>query len=187
MASELITVVTAGTAELTHNFKPGRNDVKLTVIGIVLKNFTAPYSVHLTVPDAIRERANREPSIIPRLNPGESINTVISLKDLLALRLEIDNIKIEASVSEYLLRIVTATRGRRPSIREARTKRRGFIASPGNRLARHKRLGHAPALLHASADRGDGAHGRGERSCRRETLVAAKYHARRRAHHRTRE
>jgi len=43
-------------------------------------------------------------------DPVDSINAVISLEDLLALRLKIDNIKIESSVSQYLLRIVTATR-----------------------------------------------------------------------------
>jgi len=43
-------------------------------------------------------------------DPVDSINAIISLEDLLALRLKIDNIKIESSVSQYLLRIVTATR-----------------------------------------------------------------------------
>ena len=43
-------------------------------------------------------------------DPVDSISAVISLEDLLALRLKIDNIKIESSISQYLLRIVTATR-----------------------------------------------------------------------------
>jgi len=43
-------------------------------------------------------------------DPVDTLNTVISLDELHALRLNIDNIKIESSVSKYLLQIVTATR-----------------------------------------------------------------------------
>jgi MoxR-like ATPase len=50
------------------------------------------------------------------VDPVDSIGTVISLEDLLSLRMCVDAVKLEASVSRYLLSIVHATRGH-PSIR----------------------------------------------------------------------
>jgi len=43
-------------------------------------------------------------------DPVDAIDSVVSLEDLILLRLKIDNIKMESSVSQYLLGIVTATR-----------------------------------------------------------------------------
>ena len=43
-------------------------------------------------------------------NPVEKLKTVISLDELLALREFVDQIKIEESISEYILQIVSATR-----------------------------------------------------------------------------
>jgi len=50
------------------------------------------------------------------VDPVESIGTVISLEDFLSLRTRVDAVRLEASVSQYLLSIVQATRGH-PHIR----------------------------------------------------------------------
>lgn len=49
-------------------------------------------------------------------DPVEAINKVVSLEDLMRLRAGVDHVKVEKSISEYLLQIVTATR-RHPHVR----------------------------------------------------------------------
>lgn len=51
-----------------------------------------------------------------RLDPVDSIQTILSLDTLNALRASVDEVKMESSISRYLLGIVTATR-QHPSIR----------------------------------------------------------------------
>lgn len=49
-------------------------------------------------------------------DPVDSISTIISLADLITLREQVDQVKMESSVSQYLLQIVTATRNH-PQVR----------------------------------------------------------------------
>ncbi|OGX38365.1 MAG: hypothetical protein A3C36_06220 [Omnitrophica WOR_2 bacterium RIFCSPHIGHO2_02_FULL_52_10] len=49
-------------------------------------------------------------------DPVEAISRVISLDELIRLRASVDRVKVEKSISEYLLQIVTATR-RHPHVR----------------------------------------------------------------------